>query len=143
MAQRDPGVDNLENFIATLSETIDKVEEVRPGLREHAQALDALHDESERELGGFDRELDSALAAVDGLADDTQAALDTLAAAARTGADGVLEEATDAFGEWEGTLGGTLDDAVETVNDAARDLDDDGFDEADGEHPGHLPRRQD
>ncbi len=128
--QRDPAVDNLESFITLLTETIDRVQEETPHLDTHAKALDEIQDGAEAELGGLDRELEDGVAAFDALADETKDAIDRLEATATTGADGDLDEAADAFGEWEGKLGSTLDDAAERVNTAAEELKSDGFEEA-------------
>ena len=128
--QRDPAVDNLEAFIAVLTDTIDKVGAAQPGLEEQAQALEGLHGEAGQELGGFDSDLDRELGELDSLADDAKSELEKLESTAEGGTKGTLSEADSAFDEWKDTLGGTLDDAAETVADASEELGEDGFDEA-------------
>lgn len=128
--QRDPAVDNLEAFIAVLTDTIDKVGAAQPHLEEQAQALETLHGEAGQELGGFDSDLDRELGELDSLADDAKSEIDKLESTASEGSQGTLSEADSAFDEWKDKLGSTLDDAAETVSDASEELGDDGFDEA-------------
>src|SRR5688572_39325 len=127
--KRDPAVENLETFIAVLTDTIDKVGAVQPALEEHEQALESLHGEAGQDLRGLDTDLDQGLADAGSLADEAKAELEKIEGTAREGTEGVLSEADSAFDDWTGRLGSTLDDAAEAIADAAEDLGEDGFDE--------------
>lgn len=128
--QLDEGVSNLEAFLGVLEDTISKVNEANPTLKEHGEALETLDQDAAEELGGFDRELDAALQETGSLADAAGDEVEKLENTARGGTDGVLSEAADGFEEWEDKLGSTLDDAAETVRDGASDLTSDGFEPA-------------
>jgi hypothetical protein len=128
--RRDPGLDNLEAFIAVLADTIGQVGAAQPHLEEHEQALETLHGEADQELRGFDAELDKGLADAGSLADEAKAELEKIDGTATEGTEGVLSEADSAFDDWTDKLGSTLDDAAETIGDASEDLGNDGFDDA-------------
>lgn len=122
-----PDLENLRAFIRSLTETIDTVGESQPALATQAEALGTLHGDAEEELGGLHSELDPALTALDTLADQADNALAGLDNTAKTGDDGVLTGATDAFDGFEKSLGSTLDQAAARIGTESEELGSAGF----------------
>jgi uncharacterized phage infection (PIP) family protein YhgE len=120
-------IDNLKAFIGVVTEAIEEIGETQPNLASQGETLETLRQEVADEVGGLDDDLDAAHAALDALADRTENALAGLENAAKAGDDGTLSEASDAFDEWEKTLGGTLDDAAARVARESRELGSRGF----------------
>jgi hypothetical protein len=121
-------IENLKAFIGVLTEAIDTVGDVQPNLASQGEALEALRQEVADEVGGLDADLDAAHTSLDTLADRTENALAGLENTAKAGDDGILSEASEAFDEWEKTLGGTLDDAAARVVRESGELGSRGFD---------------
>jgi hypothetical protein len=121
-------IENLKAFIGVLTDTIEVVGEAQPNLETQGETLETLRQEVADEVGGLDGDLEAALTSLDTLADRTENALAGLENAAKAGDDGPLSEASDAFDEWEKTLGGTLDDAAARVARESGELGSRGFD---------------
>jgi hypothetical protein len=120
-------LENLRAFIRTLVDTIEDVGESQPGLVAQGEALGTLHEDAEEELGGLESELGAALTALDTQADGAEDALGGLDNAAKAGDTGVLQDSTNAFDEWEKTLGTTLDEAAALVGRESGELAGAGF----------------
>ncbi len=121
-------VENLKTFIATLMDALAQIDEIQPRLVTQGETLDSLRQEAAEELGGLDSELEEAQQALDALAGQAENALAGLENTAKSGDDGMLSEAEDAFEHWEKTLGSTLDEAASRVAKESDEVGSRGFD---------------